>query len=141
MPRSVLYDNDRCLVAKIMPDGTGNRTQRFSAMLSHYVIGDRYGRPGKVTTKARSKVWLATGVVTSWCRCHALPPGMRSTSIWKNNVANGRRTSCASHKISIGERLEADLAAMHYLARRPFLKPVICKVVGDVDIHGALSQQ
>ena len=29
VPRSVLYDNDRCLVAKIMPDGTRKRTQRF----------------------------------------------------------------------------------------------------------------
>ena len=29
VPRSILYDNDRCLVAKIMPDGTRNRTQRF----------------------------------------------------------------------------------------------------------------
>ncbi|SFG41384.1 hypothetical protein SAMN05443635_11668 [Roseobacter denitrificans OCh 114] len=48
VPQSVLYDNDRCLVAKIMPDGTRNRTQRFSAMLSHYVIRDRYGRPRKL---------------------------------------------------------------------------------------------
>ena len=47
VPQSILYDNDRCLVARIMPDGTRQRTQRFSAMLSHYVIRDRYGRPGK----------------------------------------------------------------------------------------------
>ena len=38
---------------KIMPDGTRNRTQRFSAMLSHYVIGDRYGRPGKGNDKGK----------------------------------------------------------------------------------------
>jgi len=53
VPQSVLYDNDRCLVAKIMPDGTRNRTQRFSAMLSHYVIQDRYGRPGKGNDKGK----------------------------------------------------------------------------------------
>ena len=53
VPRSVLYDNDRCLVAKIMPDDTRQRTQRFSAMLSHYVIGDRYGRPGKGNDKGK----------------------------------------------------------------------------------------
>jgi len=53
VPQSVLYDNDRCLVAKIMPDGTRNRTQRFSAMLSHYVIRDRYGRPGKGNDKGK----------------------------------------------------------------------------------------
>ncbi len=33
--QSILYDNDRCLVTKIMPDGTRQRTRRFSAMLSH----------------------------------------------------------------------------------------------------------
>jgi len=33
--------------------GTRKRTQRFSAMLSHYVIGDRYGRPGKGNDKGK----------------------------------------------------------------------------------------
>ena len=51
VPQSILYDNDRCLVARIMPDGTRQRTQRFSAMLSHYVVRDRYGRPGKGNDK------------------------------------------------------------------------------------------
>lgn len=53
VPRSIVYDNDRCLVAKIMPDGTLKRTDRFSAMLSHYVIKDRYGRPGKGNDKGK----------------------------------------------------------------------------------------
>jgi len=53
VPQSILYDNDRCLVAKIMSDGTRKRTQRFSAMLSHYVIDDRYGRPGKDNDKGK----------------------------------------------------------------------------------------
>ena len=36
-----------------MPDGTRKRTQRFSAMLSHYVIKDRYDRPGKGNDKGK----------------------------------------------------------------------------------------
>lgn len=55
VPQSVLYDNDRCLVAKVTPDGTRNRTQRFSAMLSHYVIQDRYGRRGKGNEKGKEE--------------------------------------------------------------------------------------
>ena len=47
VPLSILYDNDRCLVARILPDGTRQRAQLFSGFLSHYVIRDRYGRPGK----------------------------------------------------------------------------------------------
>ena len=51
--RSIVYDNDRCLVAKIMPDGTRKRTDRFSAMLSHYVIKDPYGCQGKGNDKGK----------------------------------------------------------------------------------------
>jgi len=51
VPQSVLYDNDRCLVAKILPDGTRKRAALFSGFLSHYVIRDRYGRPGKGNDK------------------------------------------------------------------------------------------
>lgn len=35
VPLSVLYDNDRCLVAKILPDGTRQRASLFSGFLSH----------------------------------------------------------------------------------------------------------
>jgi len=51
VPQSVLYDNYRCLVAKILPDGTRKRASLFSGFLSHYLIRDRYGRPGKGNDK------------------------------------------------------------------------------------------
>lgn len=51
VPLSILFDNDRCLVAKIEPEGTRRRAKLFSEMLSHYVIRDRYGRPGKGNDK------------------------------------------------------------------------------------------
>ena len=35
VPQSILYDNDKCLVARILPNKTRKRAQRFSAMLSH----------------------------------------------------------------------------------------------------------
>ena len=51
VPISVLYDNDRCLVARILPDGTRQRAKLFSGFLSHYLFRDRYGRPGKGNDK------------------------------------------------------------------------------------------
>jgi len=51
VPQSIVYDNDRCLVAKILPDGTRKRATLFSGFLSHYLIRDRYGRPGKGNDK------------------------------------------------------------------------------------------
>ena len=40
-------DTARCLVSKILPDGTRLRARLFNGFLSHYVLRDRYGRPGK----------------------------------------------------------------------------------------------
>jgi transposase len=41
------YDNDRCLVARILPDGARERATLFSGFLSHYLIRSGCGRPGK----------------------------------------------------------------------------------------------
>ncbi len=51
VPQSILYDNDKCLVARILPDGTRQRTRAFSELQSHYLFEDRYGRPGKGNDK------------------------------------------------------------------------------------------
>jgi transposase len=120
VPQSTLYDNDRCLVAKIMPDGTRKRTQRFSAMLSHYVIDDRYGRPGKGNDKGKVE-----GLV-GYARRNFMVPMPRFAS-W-DAFNNYLEEQCLArqgdvlrgHKVSIGERLEADLAAMQKLPAAPF---------------------
>lgn len=119
-PRSILYDNDRCLVAKIMPDGTRKRTQRFSAMLSHYVIGDRYGRPGKGNDKGKVE-----GLVGYGRRNFMVPmPRFADWDAFNDYLEEQCRKRQADilrgHRISIGERLEADLAAMRTLPAAPF---------------------
>jgi transposase len=43
VPQSILYDNDKRLVARILRDGTRQRTQAFSELQSHYLFKDRYG--------------------------------------------------------------------------------------------------
>lgn len=120
VPRSILYDNDRCLVAKIMPDGTRNRTQRFSAMLSHYVIGDRYGRPGKGNDKGKVE-----GLVGYGRRNFMVPiPRFATWDAFNEYLEEQCRKRQADilrgHKISIGDRLEADLLAMRPLPVAPF---------------------
>src|SRR3546814_2335840 len=35
VPQSIVYDNDRCLVAKILPDGTRKRAALFSRSEEH----------------------------------------------------------------------------------------------------------
>lgn len=120
VPQSVLYDNDRCLVARIMPDKTRKRTQRFSAMLSHYVIADRYGRPGKGNDKGKVE-----GLV-GYARRNFMVPMPRFAS-WdafndylEEQCLRRQGDILRGHKVSIGARLDADLGAMHALPAAPF---------------------
>jgi transposase len=120
VPQSVLYDNDRCLVAKIMPDKTRKRTQRFSAILSHYVIDDRYGRPGKGNDKGKVE-----GLV-GYARRNFMVPMPRFAN-WdafnaylEEQCLARQSDALRGHKASIGERLGADLAAMQALPAAPF---------------------
>ena len=69
VPQSILYDNDKRLVARILPDGRRQRTQAFSGLQSHYLFEDRYGR---MTTagKPSSRITCANGaVVRGRCSC------------------------------------------------------------------------
>ena len=47
MPQTILYDNTKLAVAQILGDGRRKRTQAFSELQSHYLFGERFGRPGK----------------------------------------------------------------------------------------------
>jgi transposase len=47
VPQSILYDNTTLAVARILGDGTRQRTRVFSELQSHYLFADRFGRPGK----------------------------------------------------------------------------------------------
>lgn len=120
VPQSIVYDNDHCLVAKILPDGTRKRTDRFSAMLSHYVIKDRYGRPGKGNDKGKVE-----GLV-GFARRNFMVPMPRFDSLEAFNdyleVMCRRRQSdiLRGHSRSIAERLDPDLEAMSTLPAAPF---------------------
>jgi transposase len=51
--RSVLYDNTKIAVARILGDGRRQRTRVFSELQSHYLFADRFGRPGKGNDKGK----------------------------------------------------------------------------------------
>lgn len=104
----------------IMPDMTRKRTQRFSAMLSHYVINDRYGRPGKGNDKGKVE-----GLV-GYARRNFMVPMPRFAS-WdafndylEELCVQRQSDTLRGHKISIGERLGSDLSTMQALPATPF---------------------
>jgi len=120
VPQSIVYDNDRCLVAKILPDGTRKRAALFSGFLSHYLIRDRYGRPGKGNDKGSVE-----GLV-GYARRNFMVPIPRFASwdefnLWLEEQCRKRqRDRLRGESETIGERLVRDLAAMRSLPASPF---------------------
>ena len=120
VPTSILYDNDRCLVASILPDGTRKRAKLFSGFLSHYLIRDRYGRPGKGNDKGGVE-----GLV-GYARRNFMVPMPRFVSwdefnTWLEERCRKRQADILrGHGEAIGLRLERDLEAMADLPAAPF---------------------
>ncbi|PHR26620.1 MAG: IS21 family transposase [Desulfotalea sp.] len=120
VPQSIVYDNDRCLVARIMPDGIRKRTEAFSGFLSHYLIKDRYGRPGKGNDKGKVE-----GMVGYTRRNFMVPiPQFASFDAFNEYLEAQclarQMDNVRGHKASIGDRLKADLAVMQTLPATPF---------------------
>ncbi|WP_173507176.1 IS21 family transposase, partial [Marinobacterium sp. xm-d-510] len=115
VPQSILYDNDRCLVARIMPDGTRDRTQRFSAMLSHYVIRDRYGRPGKGNDKGKVEGLVGYARRNFMVPIPSFPDWDAFNAHLEEQCRKRQGDVLRGHKASIGARLDADLSAMREL--------------------------
>ena len=89
VPQSILYDNTRLAVAKVLGDGTRKRSTLFAALQSHYVFEDRYGRADKGNDKGKGK-----GSGISWYPsrgCATLPISM---SCWRPAAGNGRVKPC-----------------------------------------------
>lgn len=120
VPVSVLYDNDRCLVSKILPDGSRTRATLFSALQSHYLFRDRYGRPGKGNDKGSVE-----GLV-GYSRRNFMVPVPRFATWEELNAHLEERCRARQsdvlrgHKETIGQRLSRDLAAMSGLPATPF---------------------
>ena len=47
VPQSIVYDNTRLAVARILGDGSRQRTRVFTELQSHHLFEDRFGRPGQ----------------------------------------------------------------------------------------------
>ena len=68
VPQSILYDNTKLAVARIMGDGRRKRTRAFTELQSHTCSMTGSGVPAKATTRARWRGWSAICGATSWCR-------------------------------------------------------------------------
>jgi transposase len=53
VPISILYDNLKIAVAKILGNGKRHRTRAFTELVSHYLFRERFGRPGTGNDKGK----------------------------------------------------------------------------------------
>ena len=53
VPQSILYDNTKIVVVRILGDGKRQRTRVFAELQSHYLFQDRFGRPAKGNDKGK----------------------------------------------------------------------------------------
>ena len=120
VPRSILYDNTKLAVARILGDGKRQRTRVFTELQSHYLFEDRFGRPGKGNDKGKVE-----GLV-GFIRRNFLVPVPRAESFAALNDALAeqcRRRQAArlrGHKETIGERLERDRQVLLPLPPAPY---------------------
>src|SRR3954464_6782674 len=111
VPKSILYDNTKLAVARILGDGTRQRTRAFAELQSHYLFLDRFGRPGKGNDKGKVE-----GLV-GYARLNFLVPVPVAPSFAALNEHLEQRClerldhRVRGHDESIGERLVRDLSA------------------------------
>src|SRR3982075_2365060 len=119
LPHSILYDNTKIAVARILGDGKRQRTRVFAELQSHYLFQDRFGRPAKGNDKGKVE-----GLVGFARRNFMVPvPAFESFEALNAHLADCCRKHMSErlrgHRETIGERLERDLTAL----RKPLPPP------------------
>ncbi len=120
VPLSILYDNTKLAVARILGDGTRQRSTLFAALQSHYVFEDRFGRPGKGNDKGKVE-----GMV-GYARRTFMVPFPRAGDFDELNAMLEARCRERQSKTlrgsdaPIGARLKADQAVFQDQPATPF---------------------
>ena len=120
VPKSILYDNTKIAVAKILGDGRRKRTRVFSELQSHYLFNDRFGRPGRGNDKGKVE-----GLVGYARRNFMVPvPVFADFDALNADLLERCRKRLADrprgHDGTIGERLVHDLAAFQKPLPAPY---------------------
>jgi transposase len=120
VPLSILYDNTKLAVVRILGDGRRERTRSFAELQSHYLFLDRFGRPGKGNDKGQVE-----GLV-GYARRNFLVPipevaNFAALNLYLEQCCLARLDDrLRGQAESIGERLERDLEALQSLPRAPY---------------------
>jgi transposase len=120
VPMSILYDNLKIAVEKILGDGARKRTQAFTELVSHFLFDDRLGRSGKGNDKRKVEGLVKVmrlNYLTSVP--HAASIDALNAKLVEKCLAR-QKERAGRHERTIGERLIADRAALRELPATPF---------------------
>ena len=120
VPQSILYDNTKIAVARILGDGKRVRSRIFAELQSHYLFADRFGRPGKGNDKGKVE-----GLVGFSRRNFMVPiprfPSYESLNAHLERCCRKRQEeTLRGHDEAIVQRLQRDLAASMPLPPVPY---------------------
>ncbi|MFI4941449.1 MAG: IS21 family transposase, partial [Burkholderiales bacterium] len=120
VPQSILYDNTKIAVAKILGDDQRKRTKAFAELQSHYLFEDKFGRPAKGNDKGNVE-----GLV-GYSRRHFMVPLPIADDF---NALNAKlldgcikrqRAKLRGQTETIAERFKRDQAALRALPHAAF---------------------
>jgi transposase len=120
VPRTILYDNTKLAVARILGDGTRMKTRAFTELQSHYLFAEKFGRPGKGNDKGKVE-----GLV-GFARRNYMVPLPRFADWEKFNAhllvqcQKRRERKLRGHDQTIGERFEKDRERLLPLPAAPY---------------------
>jgi transposase len=120
VPRTILYDNTKLAVARILGDGTRRKTQAFSELQSHYLFAEKFGRPAKGNDKGKVE-----GLV-GYARRNFLVPVPRMASWAELNrhllaqCQKRRQRKLRGHQQTIAERFAKDQEKLLPLPATPY---------------------
>ena len=120
VPQSILYDNTKLAVARILGDGRRQRTRSFTELQSHHRFEDRFGRPGKGNDKGKVE-----GMVGYVRRNFLVPvPSFQSFDALNDHLEQRclarMDAQLRGHDETIGQRMERDLEALLPLPAVPY---------------------
>src|SRR6266849_3829545 len=120
VPRTILYDNTKLAVARILGDGTRTKTRAFTELQSHYLFAEKFGRPGKGNDKGKVE-----GLV-GYARRNFMVPVPRAASWAALNAhllvqcQKRRERTLRGHDQTIGQRFAKDREMLLPLPAAPY---------------------
>ena len=106
VPQSVLYDNTKLAVAKILGGGRRKRTRAFTELQSHYLFTDRFGRVGKGNDKGSVEGMVGYGRRNFLVPVPAFDSFDELNAYLEGKCLERMDARLRGHKESIGERME-----------------------------------